>query len=106
MSIIIKGMDKPKDCSYCILANKHINGLCEAKYYCRLEADFEHCPLVEIPTPHGRLIDADQITLECQWCSLDDAPTILEAEKESITFYDKPIGEAKEMPTTTSAESQ
>ena len=50
MSIIIKGMDMPKDCSYCILANKHINGLCEAKYYCRLEADYEHCPLIEIVT--------------------------------------------------------
>ena len=49
MSIIIKGMDMPKDCSYCILANKHINGLCEAKYYCRLEADFEHCPLIDVP---------------------------------------------------------
>ena len=48
MSILIEGMDKPKDCSYCILANKHVNGLCEAKYYCRLEADFEHCPLVDI----------------------------------------------------------
>ena len=62
MSIIIKGMDIPKDCSYCILANEHINGLCKKKYYCRLEADFEHCPLVEIPTPHGRLIDEDEIT--------------------------------------------
>ena len=49
MSIIIKGMDMPKDCSYCILANEHINGLCEKKYYCRLEADYEHCPLIEIP---------------------------------------------------------
>ena len=59
MNIIIKGMDKPKDCSYCILANKHINGLCEAKYYCRLEADdFEHCPLVEIQDDIGASCDA------------------------------------------------
>ena len=49
MSILIKGMDMPKDCSYCILANEHINGLCEKKYYCRLEADFEHCPLIDVP---------------------------------------------------------
>lgn len=46
MGIYIPNMEKPKDCSYCILANKHINGLCEAKYYCRLEAD--SCPLIEI----------------------------------------------------------
>lgn len=50
MGVYIPNMGKPKDCSYCILANKHINGLCEAKYYCRLEADFEHCPLIEIAT--------------------------------------------------------
>ena len=50
MGVYIPDMDMPKDCSYCILANKHINGLCEAKYYCRLEADdFEHCPLIKIP---------------------------------------------------------
>ncbi len=49
MGVYIRDMNMPKDCSYCILANKHINGLCEAKYYCRLEADdFEHCPLIEI----------------------------------------------------------
>ena len=46
MRVYIPNMEKPKDCSYCILANKHINGLCEAKYYCRLEAD--SCPLIEI----------------------------------------------------------
>ena len=56
MSIIIKGIDKPIDCSYCILADEHINGLCEKKYYCRLgavqtftaEANFERCPLEEV----------------------------------------------------------
>ena len=101
MSIIIKGMDIPKDCSYCILANEHINGLCKKKYYCRLEADFEHCPLVEIPTPHGRLIDADELRSQMEdalisyrllpnyptygdstaMAYLDLAPTILEAEE-------------------------
>lgn len=44
--IAIPNMEKPKDCSECILADKHLNGLCEAKYYCRLEAD--NCPLIEI----------------------------------------------------------
>lgn len=44
--IAIPNMQKPKDCSECILADKHLNGLCEAKYYCRLEAD--NCPLIEI----------------------------------------------------------
>ena len=46
MGIYIPNMSKPKDCSECILADKHLNGLYEAKYYCRLEAD--SCPLIEI----------------------------------------------------------
>ena len=89
MSILIKGMDMPKDCSYCILANKHINGLYEAKYYCRLEADYEHCPLIEIPTPHGRLGDLDVLLEESlkegaynyvdSW-QIAEQPTILEEE--------------------------
>ena len=94
MSILIKGMDMPKDCSYCILANKHINGLCEAKYYCRLEADYEHCPLIEIPTPHGRLIDMDELLSHIKKDPLfslverygvsgviESRPTILESEE-------------------------
>ena len=46
MGVYIPNMNKPKDCSECILADKHLNGLYEAKYYCRLEAD--NCPLIEI----------------------------------------------------------
>ena len=46
MGVYIPNMEKPKDCSECILADKHLNGLYEAKYYCRLEAD--SCPLIEI----------------------------------------------------------
>ncbi len=87
MGVYIPNMEKPKDCSECILADKHLNGLYEAKYYCRLEADI--CPLIEIPTPHGRLIDEDEIFKrphcgECNDATLEAieyAPTILEAEE-------------------------
>ena len=46
MGVYIPNMEKPKNCSECILADKHLNVLCEVKYYCRLEAD--SCPLIEI----------------------------------------------------------
>lgn len=46
VGVYIPNMSKPKNCSECILADKHLNGLYEAKYYCRLEAD--SCPLIEI----------------------------------------------------------
>jgi hypothetical protein len=45
-----------------------------------------NCPLIEIPTPHGRLIDSDDIYIG-RWDidsdlaeQIQNAPTILEAE--------------------------
>ena len=81
MGIYIPNMSKPKDCSECILADKHLNGLYEAKYYCRLEADYEHCPLIEIPTPHGRLIDADELKYTLKECCID-------GDEEAQRWYD------------------
>ena len=61
MSVIVKGMEMPESCYRCPMANDDFY-LCGAteKY---LENDSEErrpdwCPLVEIPTSHGRLIDA------------------------------------------------
>lgn len=61
MSILIKGMGMPKSCNKCPMT---------ADRYCRIigypNGDAINkrykplwCPLVEVPTPHGRLIDAD-----------------------------------------------
>lgn len=68
MSLIIKGMDMPTSCEDCYLRKAAANyagwgpfDVCpmidtdisrERKNNCRCE----DCPLVEIPTPHGRLI--------------------------------------------------
>ena len=97
MSILIKDMEIPESCYRCPMANDDFY-LCGAteKY---LENDSEErrpdwCPLVEIPTPHGRLIaektiteiryhDADgyHIVNGEQLCELEiDAPTVIEAE--------------------------
>lgn len=44
------------------------------------------CPLTELPTPHGRLIDADAIDYPLDWqgeivkAVINQAPTIIEAE--------------------------
>ena len=86
MSILIKGMDMPKNCHQCFYfasgckCNKHNNGR---------PSD---CPLIELP-PHGRLIDADALTQQimmkadatCGWADALDlalAPTIIESEEE------------------------
>jgi len=65
MSLIIKGMDMPKSCYDCDLFSgegflcplviETTNDWSREFMYKRVD----ECPLVEIPTPHGRLIDAD-----------------------------------------------
>ena len=67
MSVIIKGMKMPKSCDSCDLIQFDDEGLeahCPlSPYYrwCGTPPDYrpEGCPLVKVPTLHGRLIDAD-----------------------------------------------
>ena len=68
MSVLIKGMNMPRFCYVCKLGNfevdhpfcwavmRHIPNLCNQRP--------EWCPLIEVPTPHGRLIDADKLIKE------------------------------------------
>ena len=100
MSVLIKGMDIPTCCADCDLHNPFSKAP-----YCRrllrvipLEGRLENCPLVKVPTPHGRLIDADIVlsqyngsilTAQCDYAEglrdavedIKNAPTIIEAEE-------------------------
>ena len=108
MSILIKGMKMPKNCDNCDLIQFDDEGLeahCPlSPYYrwCGTPPDYipEGCRLVEIPTPHGRLIDADELFCKIDgikgWdygdesdmaisaaealSAIDDSPTVIEAE--------------------------
>ena len=90
MSMLIKGMDMPEHCYECLLRQ----GNCCLLLYEAVPPTvplkrLADCPLVEIPTPHGRIIDEDEIFKrphcgECNDATLDainNAPTILEAEE-------------------------
>ena len=122
MSVLIKNIKPPKDntCSYCFFNN---GASCRATppdktterdkgYICRqfvypegVYSRPEWCPLVEVPGPHGRLIDADKMVQflhhqECDSCKTPNSdecfacgepfaeavtdlqPTVIEAEKE------------------------
>ena len=70
-SILIKGMEMPKNCKECDFAvvgdiDFEYNFFCKcSKKYCDLDA-FGHpigwdCPIIEIQTPHGKLIDAHEL---------------------------------------------
>ena len=65
MSVIVKGMEMPKDCNDCPCFerewfNDDIVGFCKAiKLRIETYERLLNCPLVEIPIPHGRMIDID-----------------------------------------------
>ena len=107
MSVMIKGMKMPKCCNVCIFSdwsNLHQTAACKiceydpcfdkfSKEYLTKRANF--CPLVEVLTPHGDLIDRDALNLEYEVEMADDwktaheiancvkyAPVMIEAEGE------------------------
>lgn len=66
MSLIIKGMQLPSECSECLFSCYDVSVCAPAECIILGERSARHCrpkicPLVEIPTPHGRLIDADYL---------------------------------------------
>ena len=65
MSVLIKGMEMPKNCCECSLSDVDDDyGRCclFIGIACLNIGRQDNCPLVSVPTPHGRLIDA--VTLE------------------------------------------
>lgn len=63
MSIIVKGMEMPTSCFVCDFANFLSTGEPYCKRFmrpCSLNGERPNwCPIGEIQTPHGRLVDAD-----------------------------------------------
>lgn len=95
MSVIVKGMEMPKHCIDCVLKNAEDD--CMAQEWQEWETWEEMrkgCPLVEVPEPHGDLIDRDALVPDIchDWNGFtvpdDDysakcianAPTVIEAE--------------------------
>ena len=95
MSILIKGMEMPKNCGECpFFMDEDFTWCGRANYnICDGRVDRNSkppwCDLIEIP-PHGRLIDADALsdkiyhTSYCDpvvdWDDICAAPTIIESE--------------------------
>lgn len=104
MSFFIKGMEIPKRCGLCPCFHAEYPMYCQA-----VKADKEKrivapyglprpnwCPLVEIPTPHGDLVDRDKLMIDIIDSDLDhlqrddwreviqiisDAPTVIKENK-------------------------
>ena len=101
MSVLIEGMELPKCCDACSFAcwsNLHQTGSCDLLNSKQCFDDYstdyrtkrsEHCPLIEVPEPHGRLIDADALIVNHYrtWTTYDlqriaNAHTIIQASEE------------------------
>lgn len=68
MSVLIKGIEMPIGCSDCPCANDEVRFCRAAKEYIPMIGKPKFCPLVEVPTPHGKLIDADELYKEtAEW---------------------------------------
>lgn len=94
MSILIKGMDMPTSCEKCPLCYDYLHCSIDESLRMFLYNRHPDCPLIEIPTPHGRLIDKDELLSHLSKDPLFDLverygvsgviesrPTILEAEE-------------------------
>lgn len=105
MSLLINGMGMPRCCKECGLLIDEDFSCDSSPHYCAVnqylrwrdwsevpEYILAGCPLIEIPTPHGRLIDADKLKVAvleamCRGIDvsitqlIDKAPTVIEAEE-------------------------
>lgn len=93
MDVLIKDMDMPKNCKECPFSDHEawclIPGDWRKRYYCPDNEVSDDCPLVGVPTPHGRLIDADELKRNPMFIfsgtirekEIDEATTIIEAEE-------------------------
>lgn len=93
MSLLIKGLHKPINCRECRAIG--YDKLAHCSKWWELHFEESDCPLVEVPTPHGDLIDRNKIdycdydiensrtfvsmtAAEKEW--IDEMPAIIKAE--------------------------
>lgn len=83
MSILIKGMDMPNVCGQCKIAEAI---QCDGwKYVRSIKLDrWRHCPLVEVQTPHGDLIDRDVVRRKYQKMATDAYTVNIKAKMETV----------------------
>ena len=83
MSVIVKGMQMPKNCAECpvALSGKYCRINKTHTTYIKLPIRPDHCPLVELPEKHGRLIDADAFA--------ENIKTIIERQRYDDLAIDK-----------------
>ena len=90
MGVYIKGMEMPKKCLWCPLMYIGFCQVTKTDVNSDLGRRADDCPIVEVPEPHGRLIDADALDYKLDASDrdiyvkyiLEEEPTVIEAEGE------------------------
>lgn len=107
MGIYLPNVEMPKNCAYCPLSEYRNSSILDCKQIGTVGTAFRdnnvlkrrhpNCPLIEVPTPHGRLIDVDKLLEKAYWdyneathdynnfkivseYEIADTPTVIEAE--------------------------
>lgn len=94
MSYIVP-REKPKACRNCEFLYKTVYDcklMCD-KDYEDFDTQYANCPLIEVPTPHGRLIDADALITKVQKLYCKDC-ILRTGKKNGKMQYIYEIGEA------------
>lgn len=102
MSVLIKGMEMPKNCHECSLCfvDSSAIGYCYLRDECSdaestyLERRVD-CPLVEVPTPHGRLIDASFEEAHYTSMTVNPTPDVTETDKRNSLIIIEALQMAK-----------
>ena len=99
MSILIKGMEMPENCDKCRFQSA-LRLYCDAMPYnfCGNTDDIERpdfCPLIEIPTPHGRLIDAAFEEQHYTSMTTNPTPDVTEQDKHNSLVIVRALQMAK-----------
>ena len=97
MSVLIKGMKMPENCAKCICADDDGRFCAAAHEYIPMLGKPAFCPLVEVPTPHGRLVEFIDVKVKVNeddgteevcvgdvfkaYYEMKKAPTVIEAEE-------------------------
>ena len=105
MSVLIKGMKMPNKCSECDFVGNLI--MHNGKYICECpsaktcgknvtEAARKgirdlNCPLVEVPKPHGRLIDKDRLKREMLWNFAGEKIPLYDCDNNPVDFHVKDV---------------
>lgn len=97
MSYIVP-RDKPKQCNDCpFMYNDTLDCRLnkESYLYTLLDKQYTNCPLIEVPTPHGRLIDADFEEAHYTSMTVDPTPDVTDKDKRNSLIIIEALQMAK-----------